>query len=39
MRSIYATLEEWEKTHLHLLQQAYDLLKERIWAENRFAPF
>jgi len=39
LRTVYATLEEWEKTHLHLLQQAYDLLKERIWAENRFAPF
>jgi rubrerythrin len=39
LRKIYETLEEWEKTHLHLLQHAYNLLKERIWAENRFAPF
>jgi len=37
--SLYAQLEEWEKLHLHLLEKAYDLLKERIWAENRFAPF
>jgi len=37
--SMYAQLEEWEKLHLHLLEKAYDLLKERIWAENRFAPF
>jgi rubrerythrin len=37
--SLYRQLEEWEKLHLHLLEKAYDLLKERIWAENRFAPF
>lgn len=37
--SLYGQLEEWEKLHLHLLEKAYDLLKERIWAENRFAPF
>lgn len=37
--SMYRQLEEWEKLHLHLLEKAYDLLKERIWAENRFAPF
>ncbi|HEY5485082.1 MAG TPA: ferritin family protein [Candidatus Cryosericum sp.] len=37
--SLYKQLEEWEKIHLHLLEKAYDLLKERIWAENRFAPF
>jgi len=37
--SLYKQLEEWEKLHLHLLEKAYDLLKERIWAENRFAPF
>jgi rubrerythrin len=37
--SLYRHLEEWEKLHLHLLEKAYDLLKERIWAENRFAPF
>lgn len=37
--SMYGQLEEWEKLHLHLLEKAYDLLKERIWAENRFAPF
>jgi hypothetical protein len=37
--SLYRQLEEWEKLHLHLLEKAYDLLKERIWAERRFAPF
>jgi rubrerythrin len=37
--SLYSQLEEWEKVHLHLLEKAYDLLKERIWAENSFAPF
>ncbi len=37
--ALYTQLEEWEKLHLHLLEKAYDLLKERIWAENRFAPF
>jgi len=37
--SLYGQLEEWEKLHLRLLEKAYDLLKERIWAENRFAPF
>ena len=37
--SLYRQLEEWEKLHLRLLEKAYDLLKERIWAENRFAPF
>lgn len=37
--SMYGQLEEWEKLHLHLLEKAYDLLKERIWAENQFAPF
>jgi len=37
--SLFRQLEEWEKLHLHLLEKAYDLLKERIWAENRFAPF
>jgi rubrerythrin len=37
--SMYRQLEEWEKLHLHILEKAYDLLKERIWAENRFAPF
>jgi len=37
--SLYRQLEEWEKLHLHLLEKAYDLLKERIWAENRFTPF
>lgn len=37
--SLYSQLEEWEKLHLHLLEKAYDLLKERIWAENQFAPF
>ncbi|MGB9666261.1 MAG: ferritin-like domain-containing protein [Candidatus Cryosericum sp.] len=37
--SMYSQLEEWEKLHLHLLEKAYDLLKERIWAENQFAPF
>jgi len=37
--SLYRQLEEWEKLHLHLLEKAYDLLKERIWAENNFAPF
>jgi rubrerythrin len=37
--AMYRQLEEWEKLHLHLLEKAYDLLKERIWAENRFAPF
>ncbi len=37
--SLYSQLEEWEKLHLHLLEKAYDLLKERIWAENNFAPF
>ncbi|MCE5193659.1 MAG: ferritin family protein [Candidatus Cryosericum sp.] len=37
--SLYTQLEEWEKVHLHVLEKAYDLLKERIWAENRFAPF
>jgi len=37
--SLYSQLEEWEKLHLRLLEKAYDLLKERIWAENRFAPF
>jgi rubrerythrin len=36
---LFRQLEEWEKLHLHLLEKAYDLLKERIWAENRFAPF
>jgi len=35
--SLYTQLEEWEKVHLHVLEKAYDLLKERIWAENRFA--
>lgn len=37
--ALYRQLEEWEKLHLHILEKAYDLLKERIWAENRFAPF
>jgi rubrerythrin len=37
--SLFRQLEGWEKLHLHLLEKAYDLLKERIWAENRFAPF
>jgi hypothetical protein len=37
--SLYRQLEECEKLHLQLLEKAYDLLKERIWAENRFAPF
>jgi hypothetical protein len=37
--SLYRQLEEWEKLHLHLLEKACDLLKGRIWAENRFAPF
>jgi hypothetical protein len=37
--SLYRQLEEWETLHLHLLEKADDLLKERIWAENRFAPF
>jgi rubrerythrin len=37
--SLFRQLEEWEKLHLRLLEKAYDLLKERIWAENRFAPF
>jgi rubrerythrin len=37
--TMYGQLEEWEKLHLRLLEKAYDLLKERIWAENRFAPF
>ena len=37
--AMYRQLEEWEKLHLHLLENAYDLVKERIWAENQFAPF
>jgi rubrerythrin len=36
---LLTTLIAWEQVHLSTLEDAYGVVKERIWADNRFAPF
>jgi rubrerythrin len=38
-KELYRRLADWEQVHMRTLDAAYTDLKERIWADNRFAPF
>lgn len=38
-KELYRRLADWEQVHVRTLDAAYTNLKERIWADNRFAPF
>jgi rubrerythrin len=38
-RELYTALRDWELVHVRTLEAAYNEVKERIWADNRFAPF
>ena len=36
---LFSSLAEWEKSHLDVLQSAYDIIREKIFADQRFYPF
>ncbi len=38
-KNLYAWLAEWEKTHLKILSDLDNELKERVWFDNKFWPF
>lgn len=38
-KELYSRLADWEQIHMRTLDAAYTDLKERIWADSRFAPF
>lgn len=38
-RKLYSSLAEWELTHLDILQSAYQTVREKIFADQRFSPF
>ena len=38
-KELYRLLADWEQVHVRTLDSAYTELKERIWSDNRFAPF
>ena len=38
-KELYLWLAEWEKTHLKILNDLDNELKERIWFDNQFWPF
>ena len=38
-KKLYAWLAEWEKTHLKILNELDNELKERVWFDNKFWPF
>jgi hypothetical protein len=38
-KELYTFLSEWEKTHLKILMDLDNELKEKIWNDNQFWPF
>jgi rubrerythrin len=38
-KELYSWLAEWEKTHLKILSELDNDLKERVWFDNQFWPF
>jgi rubrerythrin len=38
-KELYTFLSEWEKTHLKILNDLDNELKEKIWNDNQFWPF
>jgi rubrerythrin len=38
-KELYAWLADWEKTHLKVLSELDNELKEKIWFDNQFWPF
>jgi rubrerythrin len=38
-KSLYSWLAEWEKTHLKVLSDLDNELKEKVWFDNQFWPF
>ena len=38
-KALFLWLANWEKTHLHVLSQLDNELKEKIWFDNQFWPF
>ncbi len=38
-KELYAWLADWEKTHLKVLNELDNELKEKIWFDNQFWPF
>jgi len=37
-KSIYQNLAKWEKQHLDGLSETYEMVRDRIWSEERFSP-
>ena len=38
-KNLYSWLAEWERSHLKILNELDNELKERIWFDNKFWPF